>query len=57
MKKFLSLLLALTLALSLAACGASDTPAADRGGSASGEDAKPITLVVFAAASMTETLT
>ena len=57
MKKFLSLLLALTLALSLAACGTSNTPAADRSGSASGDDAEPITLVVFAAASMTETLT
>ena len=51
MKKFLSLLLALTMALSLAACGTSSTPAA------SGDDAEPITLVVFAAASMTETLT
>ena len=51
MKKFLSLLLALTLALSLAACGSSNTPAA------SGNDAEPITLVVFAAASLTETLT
>ena len=51
MKKFLSLLLALTLALSLAACGTSNTPAA------SGNDAEPITLVVFTAASMTETLT
>ena len=57
MKKVLSLLLALTLALSLAACGTSNTPAADRSGSASGDDAEPITLVVFAAASMTETLT
>ena len=57
MKKFLSLLLALTLALSLAACGTGSTPAADRSGSASGEDAELITLVVFAAASMTETLT
>ena len=57
MKKFLSLLLALTLALSLAACGTSNTPAADRSGSASVDDAEPITLVVFAAASMTETLT
>ena len=57
MKKFLSLLLALTMALSLAACGTSSTPAADRSGSASGDDAEPITLVVFAAASMTETLT
>ena len=51
MKKVLSLLLALTLALSLAACGTSNTPAA------SGNDAEPITLVVFAASSMTETLT
>ena len=51
MKKVLSLLLALTLALSLAACGTSNTP------DASGNDAEPITLVVFAAASMTETLT
>ena len=57
MKKVLSLLLALTLALSLAACGTSNTPAADRSGSTSGDDAEPITLVVFAAASMTETLT
>ena len=55
MKKFLSLLLALTMALSLAACGNADTPAAS--GSTSGDDAEPITLVVFAAASMTETLT
>ena len=55
MKKFLSLLLALTLALSLAACGANSAPAADRSGS--GDDAEPITLVVFAAASLTETLT
>ena len=57
MKKFLSLLLALTMALSLAACGTSNTPAADRSGSASGDDTTPITLVVFAAASLTETLT
>ena len=57
MKKVLSLLLALTLALSLAACGTSNTPAASGSGSASGDDAEPITLVVFAAASMTETLT
>ena len=57
MKKVLSLLLllALTLALSLAACGANSAPAADRSGS--GDDAEPITLVVFAAASLTETLT
>ena len=30
MKKYLSLLLALSLALSLAACGAKDTPSADQ---------------------------
>ena len=52
MKKFLSLLLALSLALSLAACGTGGTPA-----SGSGDSAEPITLVVFAAASLTETLT
>ena len=55
MKKFLSLLLALTLALSLAACGSA--PSASGSGSSSGGDAEPITLVVFAAASLTETLT
>ena len=56
MKKFLSLLLALTLALSLAACGSAGAPSAGSGSSSSG-DAEPITLVVFAAASLTETLT
>ena len=55
MKKFLSLLLALTLALSLAACGSADAPSAGSGSSSG--DAEPITLVVFAAASLTETLT
>ena len=56
MKKFLSLLLALTLALSLAACGSAGAPSAGSGSSSS-RDAEPITLVVFAAASLTETLT
>ena len=56
MKKLLSLLLALTLALSLAACGSAGAPSAGSGSSSSG-DAEPITLVVFAAASLTETLT
>ena len=56
MKKFLSLLLALTLALSLAACGSAGAPSAGSGSSFS-RDAEPITLVVFAAASLTETLT
>ena len=55
MKKLLSLLLALTLALSLAACGSADAPSAGSGSSSG--DAEPITLVVFAAASLTETLT
>ena len=56
MKKLLSLLLALTLALSLAACGSAPS-ASGSGSSSGGGDAEPITLVVFAAASLTETLT
>ena len=56
MKKLLSLLLALTLALSLAACGSAGAPSAGSRSSSS-RDAEPITLVVFAAASLTETLT
>ena len=56
MKKLLSLLLALTLALSLDACGSAPS-ASGSGSSSGGGDAEPITLVVFAAASLTETLT
>lgn len=52
MKKFLSLLLAGVMALSMAACGSS-APAESTNEPA----AEPVELVVFAAASMTETLT
>ena len=48
MKRFLSILLALGLSLSCAACGAETPETPDR---------EPVELVVFAAASLTETLT
>ena len=56
MKKILSLLLALALVFSLAACGSKtdDTTTDDTQGDANAES---VDLVVFAAASMTETLT
>lgn len=56
MKKLLSLLLALALVFSLAACGSKtdDTNTDDTQGDANAES---VDLVVFAAASMTETLT
>lgn len=56
MKKLLSLLLALVLVFSLAACGSKtdDTNTDDTKGDANAES---VDLVVFAAASMTETLT
>ena len=56
MKKLLSLLLALALVFSLAACGSKtdDTTTDDTKGDANAES---VDLVVFAAASMTETLT
>ena len=60
MKKFLSLLLAGLLLGSLAACGTPASPAAPQATAApaSTETAgEPVELVVFAAASMTETLT
>ena len=60
MKKFLTLLLAGLLLGSLAACGTPAFPAAPQGTTApaSTETAgEPVELVVFAAASMTETLT
>lgn len=66
MKKYLSLLLALCLTLSLTACGGSQTdttidaaPGTDiAGGPATpAEPTEPVELIVFAAASMTETLT
>lgn len=58
MKKFLSLLLALCLALSLTACGSKEAaPTEDpEAPAASGSTEASTELVVFAAASMTETL-
>lgn len=58
MKKYLALLLTLCFALSLAACGGTQT-AQDAADPASGETqdtAEPVELIVFAAASLTETL-
>ena len=58
MKKALSLVLVLVLVLSLAACGKSSTAETDTKETAStSASAEPVELVVFAAASMTETLT
>ena len=55
MKKLLSLLLALALVFSLAACGSKDDGANDA--DTQDDAAEPVELIVFAAASMTETLT
>lgn len=58
MKKFVSLLLALSLALALTACGQKDTaPDTTQTDNPQTEQAEPVELIVFAAASMTETLT
>ena len=64
MKKALALLLALTMVFALAACGQSAAPAATAAPEASAEEPAPaeepveeVELIVFAAASMTETLT
>ncbi len=58
MKKLISLLLALTLALALAACGAKDTtPDTTAPDDADAPQTQPVELTVFAAASLTETLT
>lgn len=63
MKKYLSLLLALCLTLSLAACGSKTDSSADAvGDTQTGDNAteqpagEPVELIVFAAASMTETM-
>ena len=64
MKKYLSLLLALCLTLSLAACGGKTDTNADTGDSSQTQDnasteapaGEPVELIVFAAASMTETM-
>ena len=54
MKKLLSLLLALSLVLTLTACGSKDDGANDA--DTQDDAAEPVELIVFAAASMTETL-
>ena len=55
MKKLLSLLLALSLVLALTACGSKDDGANDAN-TQDGANKEPVELIVFAAASMTETL-
>ena len=57
MKKFLSLLLAGLLLGSLAACGTPAAPQATAAPASTETAGEPVELVVFAAASMTETLT
>ena len=58
MKKLVSLLLALSLVLALTACGQKDTPPdTTNPDDMQTEQAEPVELIVFAAASMTETLT
>ena len=54
MRKLLSLLLVLSLVLALAACGSKDDGANDA--DTQDDAAEPVELIVFAAASMTETL-
>ena len=56
MKKRLSLLLALSLVLALTACGSKDDGANTDGDAQNGENTESVDLIVFAAASMTETL-
>ena len=56
MKKLLSLLLALSLAFALAACGQKDTTP-ETPDEQQPEETQPVELIVFAAASMKETLT
>ena len=58
MKKLVSLLLALSLALALTACGQKDTaPDTTQTDDPQTEQAEPVELIVFAAASMKETMT
>ena len=60
MKKMIAMLLTLCMALGLIACGAESTPATEaptQATEAATEAAEPVELIVFAAASMTETLT
>ena len=58
MKQLVSLLLALSLVLALTACGQKDTPPdTTNPDDMQTEQAEPVELIVFAAASMTETMT
>ena len=58
MKKLVSLFLAFSLALALTACGQKNaTPDTTQPDDPQAEQAEPVELIVFAAASMTETLT
>ena len=54
--RLLSALLAGALCVSLAACGGTNAEDSAASGAASSQDAEPVELTVFAAASMTETL-
>ena len=56
MKKPLSLLLALSLVLALTACGSKNDGANTDGDAQNGENTESVDLIVFAAASLTETL-
>ena len=56
MKKPLSLLLALSLVLALTACGSKNDGVNTDGDAQNGENTESVDLIVFAAASMTETL-
>lgn len=58
MKRLVSLLLALSLVLALTACGQKDTaPDTTQTDDPQTEQAEPVELIVFAAASMKETMT
>ena len=57
MKKLLSLLLALSLVLALTACGQKKDDASETPDDQQTEEAQPVELIVFAAASMKETMT
>ena len=57
LKKLIAMLLALAMTFGLIACGAETTPATEVPTQAATEAVEPVELIVFAAASMTETLT
>ena len=56
MKKFLAMALAAVMVLALAACGSKNDGANTDGDAQNGENTESVDLIVFAAASMTETL-